>query len=125
MSSNRPGHFSADIGTAEGRQAFRLKAGLNYFDRGGVHCIEAVNDQGEGFYVYLPSGIESGVYQLEIGLPSIIHVTDCAEAELYPEGTLTLAVEDEGQFTGIFSGTDANGITVRNGSFRLAFGALS
>lgn len=119
MGANRPGYFHADIGSADNRREFRMSEGLNYFNRGGVHCIEAVNDQREGFYVYLPAGIESDVYPLQVGLPSIVHVTDNSEAELYPQGTLSLTVDGEGQFTGVFSGIDADGITVKNGSFQL------
>ncbi|WP_339546401.1 hypothetical protein [Pseudomonas sp. RA_35y_Pfl2_P32] len=119
MSSVRSGHFSADIHTASGLESFRMMVGLRHYLRKGVHSIEAVNDKGEGFYVYLPDDIKTGTYQLEIGLPSIIHVTDCSEAELYPVGSLTLTVGGGGQFSGTFSGTDADGIQIANGSFRL------
>lgn len=116
MSTKRMNHFSAQVHTARGREAFRMTDGIRYYLRQGVHCIEAVTDQGEGFYVYLPVGIESGIYQLQIGLPSVIHVTQASEAELYPLGTLTLTVEGDERFTATFSGTDANGIVIENGS---------
>ncbi|MNN65773.1 hypothetical protein D3C81_1813010 [compost metagenome] len=48
----------------------------------------------------------------------IIHATGHSEAELYP-GTLELTVGGDAQFAGQFSGMDANGLQVRNGSFRL------
>lgn len=122
MGANRPGFFHADIGSAENRLEFRQNEGLNYFKRGGVHCIEAVNDQREGFYVYLPADIVTGEYPLQIGLPSIVHVTDNSEAELYPQGALKLTIDAEGQFTGEFSGIDADGVAVENGAFQLTPG---
>ncbi|WP_256587347.1 hypothetical protein [Pseudomonas sp. FW300-N1A1] len=125
MSSNRSGHFSADLITAGGRQAFHVATGVHYFVREGVHCIEASNDQGEAFLVYLPAEIETGIFQLQLGLPSVIHVTGSTEAELYPLGTLELTVGGDAQFDGRFTGTDANGIVVENGSFRLEHEAVT
>ncbi|MFJ2447126.1 hypothetical protein [Pseudomonas sp. NPDC087626] len=123
MSSVRSGHFSADIHTAGGLKALRVTEGLRYYLRQGVHSLEAVNAAGEGFYLYLPDDIQTGTYQLQVGLPSIIHVTGGGEAELYPLGSLTLTVDGDGQFAGTFSGTDADGIRIENGSFRLEYQA--
>ncbi|SEM35694.1 hypothetical protein SAMN04487857_101322 [Pseudomonas sp. ok272] len=119
MNTDQKGHFSADLNTANGRESFRMTNGLSYDVRQGVHCIEAINGSGEGFYVYLPAHIESGTYALEVGLPSVIHVMPASEAELYPVGTLTLTVGGAARFAGTFSGVDANGIVIENGSFRL------
>lgn len=119
MSTDRPGYLSARVNSAAVRETFRVTNGLRHQVRHGVHCIEAVNDQGEGFYVNLPAEIESGTYQLEIGLPSVIHVVNASEAELYPSGTLTLTVGGDARFAGTFSGTDANGIVIEDGRFRL------
>jgi len=119
MSSVRSGHLSADIHTANGPEAFRVTEGLRYYLRQGVHSLEAVNAAGEGFYLYLPDDIQTGTYQLQVGLPSVIHVTGVSEAELYPLGSLTLTVVGDTQFAGTFSGTDADGIRIENGSFSL------
>lgn len=119
MNSVRSGHISADIHTAKGPEAFRLDEGLRYYLRHGVHCFEAINDEGEGFYLYLPDDLQPGTHQLEVGLPSVIHVTGASEAELYPLGSLTLTVGGDAQFAGSFSGTDADGIPIENGSFSL------
>jgi len=123
MSSVRSGHFSADIHTASGLKTLRVTEGLRYYLRQGVHNLEAVNAAGEGFYLYLPDDIQAGTYQLQVGLPSVIHVTGISEAELYPLGSLTLTVVGDTQFTGTFSGTDADGIRIENGSFRLEYQA--
>lgn len=123
MSVNRTGHLSADIITAGGREEFRVTGGLYYaLLNSNSHFIEASNGQGKQFLVYLPLSIESGSHKLELGQagsPMIIHVTGNSEAELYP-GILELTVGGDAQFAGSFSGTDADGLEVKNGSFRLA-----
>lgn len=121
MSKERAGHLSADVISAGGLIEFRVTQRLYYYERSGMHCIEADDAQSNAFYAYLPAAIESGSYQLGIGqegAPMIIHVTDNAEAELYP-GVLELTVGGDAQFAGIFRGTDANGVEVENGSFRM------
>jgi hypothetical protein len=54
----------------------------------------------------------------------VIHVIGNSEAELYP-GTLDLTVGGDAQFAGRFSGTDANGLQVEYGSFRLESEAVA
>jgi len=116
MSTNRAGRLSADVGSL----AFRVIQGLYYYERPGIHCIEANNGDGTEFYVYLPVGIESGTFNLGLGgqSPMIIHVAGNSEAELHP-GKLELTVGGDAQFSGSFSGIDADGLAVENGSFRL------
>jgi hypothetical protein len=120
MSTNRAGHLSADVDTAGGPQPFRVTHGLYFYDRPGIHCIEADNGQGMAFYVYLPVGIQSGSFNLGLteSSPMIIHVTGTSEADLY-RGVLELTVGGEAQFAGSFSGMDADGLEVTNGRFRL------
>jgi hypothetical protein len=120
MSANRSGHLSADVITADGSMQFRVTDGLDFYQRSDIHCIDADNGQGTAFYVYLPMGIQSGSFSLGLneGSPMVIHVIGNSEAELYP-GTLELMVGGDAQFVGRFSGTDANGLQVKNGSFRL------
>jgi hypothetical protein len=120
MSANRAGHLSADVITAGGPQPFRVANGLYFYDRPGIHCIEAENGQGTAFYVYLPVEIQSGSFNLGLTeqSPMIIHVTGTSEAELH-QGMFELTVGGDAQFAGSFSGTDADGLQVTNGSFRL------
>jgi hypothetical protein len=120
MSANRSGHLSADVITTDGSMQFRVTDGLDFYQRSNIHCIEADNGQGTAFYVYLPMGIQGGSFSLGLneGSPMVIHVTGNSEAELYP-GTLELTVGGGAQFAGRFSGTDANGLQVTSGSFRL------
>ncbi|KII36401.1 hypothetical protein NL64_03510 [Pseudomonas fluorescens] len=124
MSTNRTGHLSADVITTEGTLEFRVTEGLNYYDLPGVHFIEANNGQGKEFYVYLPMELESGSFSLGLGerSPMVIHVTGTSEAELY-RGRLELTVGGDAQFSGRFSGLDADGLEVENGSFRLEYEA--
>jgi len=120
MSANRSGHLSAEVITTDGSTQFRVTDGLNFYPTLNAHCIEADNGQGAAFLVYLPIGIQSGSFSLELSgtTPKVIHVTGNSEAELYP-GTLELTVGGDAEFAGRFSGTDANGLQVSNGSFRL------
>lgn len=120
MSTNRSGRLSADVITAGEPLMFRVTQGLVYYERPGVHCIEADNGEGTAFYIYLPLGIESGRFNLGLNeqSPMIIHVTGHSEAELYP-GMLELAVGGDAQFSASFSGIDADGLAVENGSFSL------
>ncbi|CAG8873133.1 hypothetical protein [Pseudomonas fluorescens] len=120
MSANRSGHLSADVITTDGSMQFRVTDGLDFYQRSDIHCIEADNGQGTAFYVYLPMSIQSGSFSLGLntGSPMVIHVIGNSEAELYP-GTLELTVGGDAQFAGRFSGTDANGLQVENGGFRL------
>ncbi|MBV7575565.1 hypothetical protein KW846_22885 [Pseudomonas sp. PDM32] len=120
MSANRSGHMSAEVIRTDGSTQFRVMDGLNFYPTLNAHCIEADNGQGTAFLVYLPIGIQSGSFSLEPSgtTPKVIHVTGNSEAELYP-GTLELTVGGDAEFAGRFSGTDASGLQVRNGSFRL------
>ncbi|CAI8917329.1 hypothetical protein [Pseudomonas sp. IT-P4] len=120
VSANRSGHLSADVITTDGSTQFRVTDGLDFHQRSGIYCIEADNGQGTAFYVYLPVSIQTGSFSLGLneGSPMVIHVIGTSEAELYP-GTLELTVGGDAQFAGRFSGTDANGLQVENGSFRL------
>ena len=120
MSANRSGHMSADVISTDGSMQFRVTNGLDFYQRSNIHRIEADNGQGTAFYVCLPMGIQSGGFSLGLteGSPMVIHVTGNSEAELYP-GTLELTVGGDAEFAGRFSGTDANGLQVSNGSFRL------
>lgn len=120
MSTNRTGRLSADVITANGPLEFSVTQGLFCYERPGIHCIEASNGEGKEFYVYLPAGIESGTFHLGLSerSPMIIHVTGNSEAELY-RGVLELTVGGDAQFSGRFSGIDADGLEVENGSFRL------
>ncbi|MGF6198516.1 AbrB/MazE/SpoVT family DNA-binding domain-containing protein [Pseudomonas laurylsulfatiphila] len=120
MSANRSGHMSAEVITTDGSMQFRVTDGLDFYQRANIHCIEADNGQGTAFYVYLPKDIQSDRFDLGIteGSPMVIHVTGNSEAVLSP-GTLELTVGGDAQFAGRFSGTDANGLQVSNGSFRL------
>lgn len=120
MSANRKGRLSADVITANGSLEFSVTQGLYCYERPGIHCIEANNGEGKEFYVYLPAGIQSGNFHLGLSerSPMIIHVTGNSEAELY-RGVLELTVGGEAQFSGRFSGIDADGLEVENGSFRL------
>jgi hypothetical protein len=122
MSTNRTGHLSADVNTAGSPLAFRVTHGLYFYDRPGIHCIEADNGQGTAFYVYLPMGIESGSFNLGLSerSPMVIHVTGNCEAEVY-RGMLELTVGGDAQFAASFSGIDADGLEVTNGSFRLEY----
>jgi len=124
MSTNRTGHLSADVITTEGTLEFRVTRGLYCYERPGLHCIEANNGQGTEFYVYLPTEIESGSFSLGLSerSPMVIHVTGTSEAELY-RGSLELTVGGDAQFSGRFSGLDADGLEVENGSFRLEYEA--
>ena len=124
MSTNRTGYLSADVITAEGTLEFRVTQGLSYYDLPGSHFIEANSGKGKAFYVYLPLDIESGIFSLGLseGAPMVIHVTGTSEAELY-RGRLELTVGGEAQFSGNFSGLDADGLEVENGSFRLEYEA--
>ncbi|WP_448106600.1 hypothetical protein [Pseudomonas azerbaijanoccidentalis] len=124
MSTNRTGRLSADVIAANGTMEFQVTQGLYYYERNGLHCIEASNGEGKEFYVYLPVGIQTGTFGLGLSerSPMIIHVTDSSEAELY-RGTLELTVGGDAQFAGSFSGLDADGVTVENGSFRLEYEA--
>jgi hypothetical protein len=124
MSTNRTGHLSANVITAEGTLEFRVTRGLYCYERPGLHCIEANNGQGTEFYVYLPTEIESGSFSLGLSerSPMVIHVTGTSEAELY-RGSLELTVGGDAQFSGTFSGLDADGLEVENGSFRLEYEA--
>ena len=120
MSANRSGQLSADVITTDGSMQFRVTDGLGFYQRSETHCIEADNGQGTRFYLYLPKAIQSGSFSLGLteGSPMVIHATGHSEAELYP-GTLELTVGGDAQFAGQFSGMDANGLQVSNGSFRL------
>jgi hypothetical protein len=120
MSANRSGHMSAEVITTDGSMQFRVTDGLDFYQQSNIHCIEADNGHGTAFLVYLPIGIKSGSFSLELSgtTPKVIHVTGNSEAELYP-GTLELTVGGDAEFAGRFSGTDANGLQVSNGSFRL------
>ena len=120
MSANRSGHLSADVVSTDGSMQFRVTDGLDFYQQSNIHCIEADNGQGTAFYVYLPMEIQSGSFSLGLneGSPMVIHVTGNSEAELYP-GQLDLMVGGDAQFVGRFSGTDANGLEVKNGSFWL------
>ncbi|CAI8955701.1 MULTISPECIES: hypothetical protein [Pseudomonas] len=120
MSANRSGNLSADVITTGGSMQFRVTDGVDFYRRPDIHCIEADNGQGTAFYVYLPLDIQSGSYSLRLdeAAPMVIHVSGNSEAELYP-GTLELTVGGDAQFAGRFSGTDANGLQITNGSFRL------
>ncbi|WP_256345426.1 hypothetical protein [Pseudomonas sp. PD9R] len=120
MSTNRSGRLTADVITDDGLLEFRVTQGLFCYDRPGLHCIEANDGQGKEFYVNLPVGVESGRFSLGLSerSPMIIHVTGSSEAELY-RGRLELTVGGDAQFAGRFSGTDADGLEVSNGSFRL------
>jgi len=120
MSANRSGHLSADVVSTDGSMQFRVTDGLDFYQRSETQCIEADNGQGTAFYVYLPMEIQSGSFSLGLneGSPMVIHVTGNSEAELYP-GQLDLMVGGDAQFVGRFSGTDANGLEVKNGSFWL------
>ncbi|MGF6089488.1 hypothetical protein [Pseudomonas sp. 18173] len=124
MSANRAGHLSADVITADGVLEFRVTQGVYFFERPGIHCIFANNGQGKEFYVYLPVGTASGRHSLGLneGCPMVIHVTGSSEAEVYP-GVLELTVGEDARFSGSFSGTDADGLEVTNGSFRLEYEA--
>ncbi|WP_419711725.1 hypothetical protein [Pseudomonas sp. NFX224] len=116
--------MSANVITASGAIEFRVTQGLYHYERNGLHCIEASNGEGNEFYVYLPVGMQSGSYSLGLSerSPMIIHVTGHSEAELY-RGTLELMVGGDTQFAGSFSGLDADGMQVENGSFRLEYEA--
>jgi hypothetical protein len=120
MGAIRSGHVSADVITTDGSMQFRVTDGLDSYQRSDIHCIEANNGQGTAFYLYLPKAIQSGSFNLGLTeeSPMVIHVTGSSEAELYP-GTLELTVGGDAQFAGQFSGIDANGLQVSNGSFRL------
>lgn len=124
MRINRKGLLMADVITASGAKAFQATQGLYYYERNGLHCIDAYNGEGKEFYVYLPVGIQTGTFSLGLSerSPMVIHVTDGSEAELY-RGTLELTVQGDAQFAGNFSGLDADGVTVENGSFRLEYEA--
>jgi hypothetical protein len=124
MKSVRAGHLRADLLTASGSLVFRAAPTLDYFEQPGLHCLGASNGHDKAFYVYLPQGIESGRFALGLSerSPMIIHVTGGAEAELY-RGSLELTVGGDAQFAGSFSGLDAEGIEVENGSFRLEYEA--
>jgi hypothetical protein len=124
MSTNRTGYLNADVITTESILEFRVAEGLNYYDLPGVHFIEANNGQGKEFYVYLPMEIGSGSFSLGLGerSPMVIHVTGTSEAELY-RGRLELTVGGDAQFTGTFSGLDADSLEVEKGSFRLDYEA--
>lgn len=126
VSANRSGHLSADVVTTDGSMQFRVTDGLDFYQRSDINCIEADNGQGTAFYVYLPIGIQSGSFSLGLneGSPMVIHVIGNSEAELYP-GTLDLTVGGDAQFAGRFSGTDANGLQVEYGSFRLESEAVA
>lgn len=126
VSANRSGHLSADVVTTDGSMQFRVTDGLVFYQRSDINCIEADNGQGTAFYVYLPIGIQSGSFSLGLneGSPMVIHVIGNSEAELYP-GTLDLTVGGDAQFAGRFSGTDANGLQVEYGSFRLESEAVA
>lgn len=122
MSTNRAGRLSADVITAHGPVEFRVTQGLRYYERQGIHCIDANNGEGKVFYVHLPVGIQSGTFSLGLSerAPMIIHVTGNSEAELY-RGRLELTVGGDAQFAGNFSGLDADGLEVENASFRLEY----
>jgi hypothetical protein len=124
MKSVRAGHLHADLLTASGPLAFRAAPTLDYFEQPGLHCLGANNGHDKAFYVYLPQDIESGRFALGLceRSPMIIHVADGSEAELY-RGSLELTVGGDAQFAGSFSGLDAEGVEVENGSFRLEYEA--
>ncbi|VVP73661.1 hypothetical protein PS918_01611 [Pseudomonas fluorescens] len=106
--------------TDNGPEVFRVTQGLCYYERAGVHCIEASDGQGRAFHIHLPAAIESGSFSLGLSerAPMIIHVTGHCEAELY-RGRLELKVGGDAHFCGSFSGIDADGFDIENGIFRL------
>ena len=120
MTINRAGRLSADISSADGTVEFRVTDGLYYYEVLGMPWFAANDGQGKEFYVHLPEGIQSGSHSLSLYEhgPKIIHVTGNCEAELFP-GMLELTVGGDAQFSGSFRGTDADGLQVSGGSFRL------
>jgi len=126
MALNRAGSLSADIKTTGGVLEFRVTDGLEYFERSGLHCIIASNGQGKEFYVYLPLAIASGRYSLGLSerSPMIFHVTGNSESDVH-RGSLELTVGGDAQFAGSFSGMDADGLEVENGTFMLEYHAVA
>jgi hypothetical protein len=89
-------------------------------------ALRRITVRGQRFTCTWPIGIQSGSFSLGLneGSPMVIHVIGNSEAELYP-GTLDLTVGGDAQFAGRFSGTDANGLQVEYGSFRLESEAVA
>jgi hypothetical protein len=122
MNANRAGRLSAELIKADGPLAFRATQGLCYYELNDMHCIEASGGDGKAFFLYLPIGVQTGTFSLGLSerSPMIIHVTGRCEAELY-RGRLELTVGGPAQFSGTFSGLDAEGVEVESGSFRLEY----